>query len=697
MPVLADHSLLSILRSLDPLLELALNQAQATYSVDATTAPYRGLYINREDLDHSFQNEPGHNPFQITNSTIQQEFERAITQSPRLNDLQQHFNLSTFDLKLIAIALAPEIDLRYERIYAFLQDDVNRKRPTVELALNLLCHDPSSKISQRIHLAPAAPLIHHGILHLIPEHNQPHAPFLAHFLSLDEQITRFILDIPGLDTRSQPFSTLQPPEIGQTPPPLPESITTQLDRAQTSKQPFQLYFHGMSGIGKQRTAKAIAQHLNQSLITVDLMLAKAHTADLTAIAKLLCREALCQKSILYLSRVDEFLTIDPPPIAQQILDIFAEYSIPLILSGQQSDSTLFRGTLHPVTIPFNLPDFTQRRTYWQTTLANHQIHPEPNSLNTLSDRFRLNPEQIDRAIATACQTHATPPSLKTLLAAARQQSGQALGAMARKVSPKYTWDDIILPPETFSQLKEVCSHMQYRTQVYDQWGFDRKLSMGKGINVLFSGPPGTGKTMAAEVIAHALELDLYKIDLSQIVSKYIGETEKNLDRIFTAAHQSNAILFFDEADALFGKRSEVKDAHDRYANIEVGYLLQKMEEYEGMAILATNFRQNMDDAFARRMQAIIEFPFPDEVSRHRLWQTLFPTESPLSEDVDLQSLAQDIRLAGGNIKNIVLAAAFYAASEGTSIHMTHLLKAAEREHQKLGRTWNSNAPCQASR
>jgi SpoVK/Ycf46/Vps4 family AAA+-type ATPase len=215
----------------------------------------------------------------------------------------------------------------------------------------------------------------------------------------------------------------------------------------------------------------------------------------------------------------------------------------------------------------------------------------------------------------------------------------------------------------------------------------RKLSMGKGINVLFSGPPGTGKTMAAEVIAHALELDLYKIDLSQIVSKYIGETEKNLDRIFTAAHCANAILFFDEADALFGKRSEVKDAHDRHANIEVGYLLQKMEEYEGMAILATNFRQNMDEAFARRMQAIIEFPFPDEASRHRLWQSFFPPETPLAEDVDLHALSQNIRLAGGNIKNIVLTAAFYAASAGQSIQMEHLLKATEREHQKLGRTW----------
>jgi SpoVK/Ycf46/Vps4 family AAA+-type ATPase len=194
--------------------------------------------------------------------------------------------------------------------------------------------------------------------------------------------------------------------------------------------------------------------------------------------------------------------------------------------------------------------------------------------------------------------------------------------------------------------------------------------------------------MAAEVIANELGLDLYKIDLSQVVSKYIGETEKNLDRIFAAAEDANAILFFDEADALFGKRSEVRDAHDRYANIEVGYLLQKMEEYEGIAILATNLRSHLDEAFVRRMHAIVEFPFPDEDYRRRIWEVVFPREAPLGEDVDFSLLAREVRLAGGNIKNIGLASAFYAASDGGVIHMPHVLRAVQREHQKLGRMWN---------
>jgi SpoVK/Ycf46/Vps4 family AAA+-type ATPase len=220
--------------------------------------------------------------------------------------------------------------------------------------------------------------------------------------------------------------------------------------------------------------------------------------------------------------------------------------------------------------------------------------------------------------------------------------------------------------------------------VLDEWGFGRKLSLGKGVNALFAGPTGTGKTMAAEIIANELGLELYKIDLSSVVSKYIGETEQNLDRIFTAAQNANVILFIDEADALFGKRSEVRDSHDRYANIEIAYLLQKMEQYEGIAILATNLRQNMDEAFIRRLQFIVEFPFPDEAHRYHIWQRHFPPEAPRDEEIDYASLAR-LRISGGNIKNIVLAAAFLAATDGGRIGMEHMIQAARREYQKLGK------------
>lgn len=310
------------------------------------------------------------------------------------------------------------------------------------------------------------------------------------------------------------------------------------------------------------------------------------------------------------------------------------------------------------------------------------------------DRFRLTPDQIADAVATAAntahwQSHLKSklqnPNLADLFAAARAQSGHHLTELAHKIEPKYSLNDIILPEEQKIQLREICNQAKYRSTVLEEWGFDCHLSLGKGLNVLFSGLPGTGKTMAAEAIARELQLDLYRIDLSQIVSKYIGETEKNLDRIFTAAASANAILLFDEADALFGKRSEVKDAHDRYANIEVGYLLQKMEEYEGIAILTTNLGNNIDDAFVRRLRFIIGFPFPKEPERHQIWQKIFPDKTPRSPDLDLEFMARCFEIAGGNIRNIALAAAFRAAAEASEITMPHLIQATRREYQNMGK------------
>jgi SpoVK/Ycf46/Vps4 family AAA+-type ATPase len=235
------------------------------------------------------------------------------------------------------------------------------------------------------------------------------------------------------------------------------------------------------------------------------------------------------------------------------------------------------------------------------------------------------------------------------------------------------------------QLSEICSYLKHYQTVYGDWGFGRRISLGLGLNVLFAGPSGTGKTMAAEILAGELGLDLYKIDLSSIVSKYIGETEKNLDRVFREGQISNAILFFDEADALFGKRSEVRDSHDRYANVEVAYMLQRMEEYDGAVILATNLRKNMDDAFARRMHFALEFPMPEEPDRYRIWKNVFPPEAPIAADANLAFMARQFKITGGNIKNIALGAAFLAAENGGHITMGNLVRATKREYQKTGK------------
>jgi len=309
-------------------------------------------------------------------------------------------------------------------------------------------------------------------------------------------------------------------------------------------------------------------------------------------------------------------------------------------------------------------------------------------------KFRLTGGQIRDAAATARSLargrdphHPNIGRLESadLYAACRLQSNQKLTALAQKITPRYTWSDIVLPAGRLEQLREICNSMRHRPRVYEEWGFDRKLSLGKGLNVLFAGPPGTGKTMAAEVLAGDLGLDLYKIDISAMVSKYIGETEKNLSRIFAEGRSSNAILFFDEADAIFGKRTEVRDAHDRYANIEVSYLLQRMEEYEGMVILATNLRNNMDDAFVRRIQFMIELPFPSEADRRRIWDGIWPAGLPRGADLDLDFMARRFEIPGGNIKNIALAAAFLAATDGGTVTMDHLIRATQREYQKMGK------------
>jgi SpoVK/Ycf46/Vps4 family AAA+-type ATPase len=336
------------------------------------------------------------------------------------------------------------------------------------------------------------------------------------------------------------------------------------------------------------------------------------------------------------------------------------------------------------------PEAAQRLRMWQRALA--PVAAEPGiDVASVASRFKLTFGQIEDAASTARHLvrlrgqGAQAVATADLYEACRIHSNRRLGSLARKIVPRYRWSDIVLPADRIAQLREICNHMKYRDRVYGDWGFGRKLAMGKGLTVLFAGPSGTGKTMAADVIAGELGLDLYKIDLSSVISKYIGETEKNLSRIFDEAETSNAILFFDEADALFGKRSEVKDSHDRYANIEVGYLLQRMEEYEGVAILATNLRKNMDEAFVRRLHFTLDLPFPDETHRHRIWQGIWPSDVPRDRDIDLLALAQRFEMTGGNIRNVALAAAFLAADEGEVVRMKHVMHATQREYQKTGK------------
>jgi SpoVK/Ycf46/Vps4 family AAA+-type ATPase len=298
------------------------------------------------------------------------------------------------------------------------------------------------------------------------------------------------------------------------------------------------------------------------------------------------------------------------------------------------------------------------------------------------------PEQVERAAAAArlnALLAARPLEPDDLRAGARAQNASGLERLARRIAPRAGWTDLVLPDDAVAHLRELAARAAYRELVLDGWGLAGPGTRGRGIAALFAGDSGTGKTLAAEVLAQELGLDLYAIDLATVVDKYVGETEKNLDRIFGEAERVHGVLFFDEADALFGKRSEVRDAHDRYANVEVAYLLQRMEAFDGVAILATNLRANIDDAFARRLDALVDFPMPDVADRRRLWQLSLGSVAPRADDLDLDFCSRAFELSGGNIRNIVVAAAYVAAAAGRPIAMDDLIHGTRREYRKLGR------------
>jgi SpoVK/Ycf46/Vps4 family AAA+-type ATPase len=392
---------------------------------------------------------------------------------------------------------------------------------------------------------------------------------------------------------------------------------------------------------------------------------------------------------VYWQGFDTLLSEDRRPSTTRFLQDLRDDTRVMFLSGETdwepADLPSFPSF---VRVEFPRPAYSVRLKLWNKALEGWTS--TETEIAGLANKFRFTGGQIRDAAATAqnLALRRAPenpsPQLDDLLASCRLQSNRKLSTLASRITPHYTWSDIVLPADRLRQLKEICSAVEYRSIVYDQWGFDEKLSLGKGLSLLFAGPSGTGKTMAAEVIARELGLELYRIDLSTVISKYIGETEKNLSRIFDEAATSNAVLFFDEADALFGKRSEVRDSHDRYANIEINYLLQKMEQYEGTVILATNLRKNMDDAFVRRIQFTIEFPFPAYDQRLAIWQKVWPAATP-REGLDLEFMARRFEIAGGNIRNIALSAAFLGAEDSGMVKMKHLIRATWQEHQKMGK------------
>jgi AAA+ superfamily predicted ATPase len=614
----------------------------------------------------------------------------------RLDELARLFDLSLFERDVLLICLGPEIDPRYERLYAYLQDDVTKKHPSVDLVLNLLCASLDEKLVHRQHFTPDAPLLKHHLLSVFTDLSQHEVPLLGRHLKLDDRVVNYLFDSDDLDPQLVPYVRHISPQVRIEDLLLPDDIKHRLVKlvqqiGATQARPL-FYFQGPYGVGKQTTAEALCGELGLGLLAVDgASLLNTQGADFKTLAHLAGREAWLQRAALYWTGFDALLADDKRVWLDILWRALEDWPEPIFLAGETAWEPA--DTVHTQTfvrVEFPHPNYTERIALWTRALNGH-IPDKSDVLSALATRFRFSGGQIVDAAATARNLarwrdpERGQISTDDLYTACRLQSNRKLAAVAQKITPHDTWSDIVLPPDRMEQLREICNHVRFRARVYGEWGFDRKLSLGKGLNALFAGPSGTGKTMAAEIMAGELGLDLYKIDLSTVVSKYVGETEKNLARIFAEAETSNAILFFDEADALFGKRSEVKDAHDRYANIEISYLLQRMEAYEGVTILATNLRKNMDDAFVRRMHFIVEFPLPNEQDRRRIWNQIWPDDTPLAPALDLDLMARRFELAGGNIRNIVLAAAFLAADDGQKVDMPHLIHATRREYQKMGK------------
>ena len=611
----------------------------------------------------------------------------------RLFWLQRVYGLSDFDLDALLIALAPEVDLRYERLYAYLQDDVSRRHPGIDLALNLLCFSGEEKLRQRGRFSPDSPLIKNRLIELLPEPARPAATLLSRHYRLDEQITRFILLDDGLDSRLAEFCH----PVGGENAPLPEEMQRQL-LALAERRPssgIRLYFQGPSNCGQAQAVALLGSALGLGILKADIQSsANAGIAPTREIMHTLVREAWFSGKLLYLQGLDSCNESGLADRRDALWQALKSMPADCVIEGESSWVPSPHKPLGVVTVPFSYPATEQRMAWWQHCLTQQKIQLGEATVTDLALRYRVTYAQIQDAVAvTAIKAGHAHGSINTkngtlvvreVFAAARAQSGHQLATLATKIEPHATWDDLVLPEDETAQLHEICARFNYRDQVFNGWGFAQKISYGRGITALFSGGSGTGKTMAAEVIANALELDLYRIDLAQVVSKYIGETEKNLDRVFAAATNANAILFFDEADALFGKRTEVKDSHDRYANLEISYLLQKMEQYEGIAILATNLADNLDQAFTRRLAFSIHFPFPDKAARMQIWQGAWPHDFPLSQEVDFRLLARELKLSGGNIRNIVLSAAFNGAEGFGDVELHHVLQAVRREMAKTG-------------
>lgn len=592
-----------------------------------------------------------------------------------LEHLSAVFQLSPFEQNILLMCAGVELSSEFRKTIEGENNPRGSSLPTFGLALSALDNAYWGA------LLPESPLRYWKLIHVIEgellttsqlQINESVLHFLAGLSQIDQQVQDYLEPITGLNHKLTP-SQLR----------IVDEIENQLKKAFVEKNSF-ICLKGQRNISKFSVAKQAFSKLGYNIVLISGTKLPKNLKDIRSLSRILNREAAIHKLGIFLEC--ERINSSDGNTAELVRSFISDINGIIILGVNDwvpdLNYPLFTTTLQK-------PSSDEQLHLWKNEFSSSEFS-QNGYFDGLVSQFDLGTAEILETSQEFSGDESTMDAevLKSKLwNRCLERSRPKLSELARQIIPKSGWQDLILPETQKDMLVAISKSIRYKRTVFEKWGFSSKSSRGLGISALFSGDSGTGKTMAAEVLSHELNLDLFKVDLSQVVNKYIGETEKNLKRIFDAAEFGGAILLFDEADALFGKRSDVKDSHDRYANVEVSYLLQRMEEYKGLAILTTNMKNALDKAFLRRLKFIIQFPFPDQQSRESIWRKIFPENAPLGT-LDYRKLGR-LNISGGHIKNIAINAAFFAADEDAGISMDHIRKAARLEYAKMEKQLSS--------
>lgn len=636
--------------------------------------PFRGLYLSDEVVDALLRRTTS--PVLDTSqrrTELDARAAEAESTGPalRLRSLARAAGLSDDDVEILVICLLPDLDSRFEKLYGYLNDDVTHRRATVGLALELSGLSPLDATA-RARLTPGGPLVEHSLIVV----DDVDRPFLTRTLRVPDRVAAHLL---GSDHPDPALGDVLVEPMGHRGP--------QAHRLATAFVHGERLCYVRESVGDAGVAMAIAalQLAGHNVMSCDATRLNA-CADVLGVVSVLGREALLRGASLVISPVEAF-----GPRSAELIYRLTRLPVPVVLTGTTTWDPDWSDHV-PLTVESARLTLSERADLWRNELGDTAIELD---VEDIAGQYVFGPRQVAAAITAAealarSQGNGDGPDDDALRRGARSQNAAGLERLARRIAPGVGWDDIVLPDKALRQLHELTSRARNRERVLTDWRMRPGGGRGTGITALFAGDSGTGKTMAAEVIAGDLGLDLYTVNLATVVDKYVGETEKNLERIFTEASRVSAVLLFDEADAIFGKRSEVRDAHDRYANIESAYLLQRMETFDGLAVLATNLRANLDEAFTRRLDMIVDFPVPDDDARLALWRRCLAPPVPVVDGLDLAGYAQAFTLSGGNIRSAAITAAYLAAEGATAVDATHLTAAIQQEFRKLGRLLPSN-------